>query len=126
MPEGLSPKEEMAWRLGAAEGKETCSQRDRTVEPSFGQLKHNRRMPDFMRRGLPAVDSEWKLMNMTENIRKLYRRILSGKATAPGRPSARSCRCLTSPVRRRPARASRAGPVTRSACAGPVTRRPAR
>jgi hypothetical protein len=53
-----------------------------TVEPGFGQTKHNRGFTGFLRSGLAAADSEWKLINATDNISKLRRRVLSGKAKA--------------------------------------------
>ncbi len=44
-----------------------------TVEPIFGQIKHNRGYRRFSRRGLIAVDGEWKLICATANLLKLYR-----------------------------------------------------
>ena len=35
--------------------------RQATVEPVFGQIKHNRRIDRFQRRGRSAVRSEWRL-----------------------------------------------------------------
>lgn len=49
------------------------AQRKITVEPVFGQVKHNRGYRRFTRRGLPAVDSEWKLICTTSNLLKLHR-----------------------------------------------------
>jgi hypothetical protein len=81
-PDTLSRKEQMAWQLNTAAGKATYAQRAATVEPGFAQHKHNRGMFRFLRAGLPAANSEWKLINATDNIGKLFRRVLSGKATA--------------------------------------------
>jgi transposase len=81
-PDRLSPKEKMTWQLTTAAGKAAYAQRAATVEPGFAQHKHNRGILRFLRAGLPAVDSEWKLINATDNIGKLYRRVLSGNATA--------------------------------------------
>jgi len=44
-----------------------------TVEPVFGQIKHNRGYRRFTRRGLSAVDSEWKLICTTANLLKIHR-----------------------------------------------------
>jgi transposase len=82
IPDGLSRKEEMEWRLGTAQGKAAYRQRGATVEPAFGQTKHNRGFTRFLRVGPAAADSEWKLINTTDNIRKLHRRVLAGKAEA--------------------------------------------
>jgi hypothetical protein len=49
------------------------AQRKITVEPVFGHVKHNRGYRRFTRRGLPAVDSEWKLICTTSNLLKLHR-----------------------------------------------------
>lgn len=44
-----------------------------TVEPVFGNLKHNKGYRTFTRRGLTAVDSEWKLICAGHNLLKLWR-----------------------------------------------------
>ena len=82
-PDGLTEREKMDWALGTAEGKAAYPRRAATVEPAFAQIKHNRNMTRFMRTGVPAADAEWKFINLTDNARKLYRRIRSGDA-APG------------------------------------------
>ena len=82
-PPGLTLKEQMDWKLTTPAGKAAYPQRAATVEPTFGHTKHNRRMLGFLRTGLDAADSEWKLINITDNIQKLCRRVRSGSAT-PG------------------------------------------
>lgn len=82
-PAGLTLKEQMDWKLTTPAGKAAYPQRAATVEPTFGHTKHNRRMFGFLRTGLDAADSEWKLINITDNIQKLCRRVRSGNAT-PG------------------------------------------
>jgi hypothetical protein len=81
-PEHLSPTEKMEWKLNTAEGRADYARRGCTIEPVFGQSKHNRGMDHFMRTGLSAADSEWKLIHATGNLRKLFRRVNSGTATA--------------------------------------------
>jgi hypothetical protein len=83
LPAGLTPREEMDWKLGTAEGKAAYPRRAATAEPIFAQQKHNLGFTRFLCAGLPAADAEWKLVNATDNIRKLFRAILSG-AAAPG------------------------------------------
>ncbi|MCY7298695.1 MAG: transposase [Ilumatobacteraceae bacterium] len=39
----------------------------------FAQIKHNRRVSTFSRRGLAAADAEWKLLTATHNLLKLWR-----------------------------------------------------
>jgi len=43
-----------------------------TIEPVFGQIKYNRRVDRFMRRGRAAVHSELRLVAATHNLLKLH------------------------------------------------------
>jgi len=79
-PESASPAERIDWHLETTWGKQTYRRRAATVEPGFGQIKHNRRITRFHRTGLAAVDSEWKLINLTGNAMRLFRRTLAGTA----------------------------------------------
>ncbi len=60
-------------RMGTPRGKETAVLRRVTVEPTFGQIKDARNARRFMRRGLDACASEWKLICGTHNLLKLWR-----------------------------------------------------
>jgi len=82
-PAGLSLKQQMDWRLATPEGKASYARRGCTIEPVFGQHKHNKGMRRFFRAGLAAVNGEWSLMNTTANITRLYRRVRDEKAEAP-------------------------------------------
>jgi transposase len=53
-------------------GRELYSKRHQTIEPVFGQIKYNRRIDRFQRRGRTAVRSEWRLAAMTHNLLKLH------------------------------------------------------
>jgi Transposase DDE domain len=44
-----------------------------TLEPVFGQLKFNRQIRRFQRRGRAACRSEWRLIAATHNLLKLHR-----------------------------------------------------
>ena len=57
------------------------SQRQCMVEPVFAQIKANRRIERFKRRGRAAARSEWRLIAATHNLLKLYRHSLAA-ATA--------------------------------------------
>jgi hypothetical protein len=46
------------------------------VEPVFAQIKANRGIGRFKRRGQAAVRSEWRLITATHNLLKLYRHSL--------------------------------------------------
>jgi hypothetical protein len=43
------------------------------VEPVFGDMKFNRRIDRFLRRGRSAVRSEWRLATASNNLLKLHR-----------------------------------------------------
>jgi transposase len=47
-------------------------QRAATIEPVFGQIKHNRGAARFQRRGHTAARSEFRLLAATHNLRKLH------------------------------------------------------
>jgi hypothetical protein len=65
--------EAMRHRLRTKDGADGYAQRAPTVEPVFGEIKHGRGFRTFQRRGLVAVDSEWKLIHATGNLRTLHR-----------------------------------------------------
>ena len=54
-------------------GKALYRKRSALIEPIFGQLKFNRRIDRFQRRGRPACRSEWRLITATHNLLKLHR-----------------------------------------------------
>ena len=57
------------------------SQRQWMVEPVFAQIKANRRIDRFKRRGLAAARSEWRLIAATHNLLKLHRHTLRSAGT---------------------------------------------
>jgi len=50
-------------------GKELYLRRQGIIEPVFGQVKSNRGVNRFLRRGRSAVRSEWRLLTATHNLR---------------------------------------------------------
>ena len=58
--------------LATDSGRELYSKRHQTIEPVFGQIKYNRGIDRFHRRGRTAVRSEWRLAAMTHNLLKLH------------------------------------------------------
>jgi transposase len=52
-------------------GRELYVKRRHSIEPVFGQIKHNRGMSRFRRRGRGAARSEWRLIAATHNLLKL-------------------------------------------------------
>jgi transposase len=59
--------------LATPAGRSLYRRRQATIEPLFGQLKFNRRMGRFQRRGRAACRSEWRLIAATHNLLKLHR-----------------------------------------------------
>lgn len=52
-------------------GRQRYGQRFATVEPVFGNLRHNKRLSRFTLRGRQKVDGQWKLYCLVHNIEKL-------------------------------------------------------
>jgi transposase len=59
--------------LSTRDGKALYRRRQQLVEPVFADTKFNRRADRFMRRGLGACNSEWRLVAATHNLLKLWR-----------------------------------------------------
>jgi transposase len=59
--------------LETDQGHELYVKRKATIEPVFAQMKFNRRMGRFQRRGRSACRSEWRLIAATHNLLKLHR-----------------------------------------------------
>jgi len=72
-PEGLSPRAAMEHALRTPEGRHLYKQRSWTVEPGFGNLKHNLGFGRFSRRGREAARAEWHLVTAGANLLKLFR-----------------------------------------------------
>jgi transposase len=64
--------ERMRKKLSTENGRKLYAQRKITIEPVFGQIKYNRRIDQFMRRGRAAAQSEWRLVAATHNLLKLH------------------------------------------------------
>ncbi len=90
IPAGLSMRERMRRRLTTKRGRRLYEQRRWMIEPVFGQIKENRGIRRFQRRGFQAGASEWQLIAATHNLRKLYRHTQPHGSPAPfGRRSPR-------------------------------------
>jgi len=68
---GQSHTQHMKQRIDTAQGKQRYAQRFATVEPVFGNLRHNKRLSRFTLRGRKKVDTQWKLYCLVHNIEKL-------------------------------------------------------
>jgi len=62
----------MRQALATEIGSELYKLRKQAIEPTFGQIKHNRGINRFKRRGRAAVRSEWRLITATHNLLKLH------------------------------------------------------
>jgi transposase len=58
--------------LATEAGRELYQKRRKLIEPVFGQIKFNRGIDRFHRRGRGAVRSEWRLAAATHNLLKLH------------------------------------------------------
>ena len=63
--------------LATPVGRAAYRTRQVTIEPVFGQLKFNRQIRRFQRRGRAACRSEWRLIAATHNLLKLHNHRLS-------------------------------------------------
>ncbi len=64
--------QQMRDKLSTDRGRKLYAQRKITIEPVFGQIKYNRHIDRFMRRGRSAARSEWRLVIATHNLLKLH------------------------------------------------------
>ena len=97
IPAGLSLRERMRRKLTTQRGRRLHEQRRWMIEPVCGDIKENRGIRRFQRRGFDACAGEWKLIAATHNLRKLYRHRQTRRSPRPaGHPSPRrrpsSCR----------------------------------
>ena len=92
IPTDMPPRERMERALLTTRGQALYRLRGQTVEPVFGQIKEPRRIRRFMRRGLSACESEWKLIAASHNLLKLFRQ--AGQSAPRGPRPARSVLAL--------------------------------
>jgi hypothetical protein len=72
--------EQMREKLTTERGRLLYALRKTTIEPVFGQIKYNRRVDRFMRRGRAAVHSELRLVAATHNLLKLHNHWIANTA----------------------------------------------
>lgn len=75
--EGTGPPGFMRRALRSPTGSTLYRRRKWMIEPVFAQIKVNRGVGRFRRRGLAAVRSEWRLLTATHNLMKLHRHRLA-------------------------------------------------
>ena len=65
------PSHLMRQAIDSTQGRALYSQRIATVEPVFGNIRHNKRLSRFNLRGQEKVNTQWHLYCMVHNIEKL-------------------------------------------------------
>jgi len=68
------PIHRMRAAIDSPRGRQLYSQRIATVEPVFGNLRHNKRPARFTLRGKDKVGAQWRLFCLVHNIEKLANR----------------------------------------------------
>jgi transposase len=66
-----SATDRMKRKIDTEQGREMIARRFATVEPVFGNLRHNKKLNRLTLRGRTKVDGQWKLMCLVHNIEKL-------------------------------------------------------
>jgi hypothetical protein len=66
-----SHTDRMKKRIDSPVGRVLYGRRFATVEPVFGNLRHNKGLDRFTLRGRAKVDTQWKLFCLVHNIEKL-------------------------------------------------------
>jgi transposase len=84
IPKAATPRQRMQRKLLTKRGQALYRMRAQTVEPVFGQIKDPRGIRRFIRRGLAACQSEWRLISATHNLLKLFRHGQAGAARRHG------------------------------------------
>ena len=70
-PSPLTHTQRMRERIDSPEGRALYGERFATVEPVFGNLRHNKQLNRFTLRSQSKVDGQWKLYCLVHNIEKL-------------------------------------------------------
>ena len=64
--------EKMRWRLKTPVGRKLYALRKQTPEPVFGIIKSVMGFRQFRLRGLQNARSEWSLVTMSWNLRRMF------------------------------------------------------
>lgn len=76
-----NPSERMRQAIDSPRGRQLYSQRIGTVEPVFGNIRHNKRLTRLNHRGRTKVNTQWNLYCMVHNIEKLAKTDLGQRNT---------------------------------------------
>lgn len=78
IPKNMNLKDRMRRKIRTKKGKKEYGRR-KIVEAPFGWIKEARKFRTFNVRGLPKVDMQWTLVNLTHNILVMHRSGISVK-----------------------------------------------
>ena len=78
LPDPTLVRHRMEEKLADPDNQVRYKKRQSSIEPVFGNIKANRGYRRFARRGLTAVNSEWRLICATHNLLKLRRMAPAG------------------------------------------------
>jgi len=67
----LNASDRMKQAIDSERGRQLYGRRFATVEPVFGNIRHNKQLNRFTLRGRKKVDGQWKLFCLVHNIEKL-------------------------------------------------------
>lgn len=88
IPKHLSHKDRMRRRLASKEGKRLYQQRQGSIEPLFGNTKHNRGLQRFLHRGLNLNHHLFRFDMAVHNVLKILNHVRQRLASPPPpRPS---------------------------------------
>ena len=76
----LSAPARMRCAIDSDRGRQLYSQRIGTVEPVFGNIRHNKRLTRLNHRGCAKVNTQWNLYRMVHNIEKLAKTAMGQQA----------------------------------------------
>ncbi len=65
----------MKRRIDSPLGRDMISRRFATVEPVFGNIRHNKGLDRFTLRGNAKVEGQWKFYGLVHNIEKRAPRV---------------------------------------------------
>ena len=75
-----SAMERMRQAIDSPKGRQLYSQRIGTIEPVFGNIRHNKRLTRLNHRGRAKVNTQWILYCMVHNIEKLSKTAIGQRA----------------------------------------------
>jgi hypothetical protein len=79
-PQNPTPVQAMAHRLNTPQGRKLYALRKQIPEPVFGIIKSVMGFRQFLLRGIDNVRSEWNLVTMAWNVKRMF--VLEGRAEA--------------------------------------------